>query len=82
MENRVVSITNDVDKNSWYHVSAINNPTDITTRISKMNYFEKCFDEPQLLYLSIDVSKLDVGEKLKLVEAVVQNEASFGRRAF
>ena len=49
MENRVVSITNDVDNNSWYHVSAINNPTDITTRISKMNYFEKCFDEPQLL---------------------------------
>ena len=34
------------------------------------------------MYLSIDVSKFDVGEKLKLVEAVAQNEASVGRGAF
>ena len=78
----VVSITTVPDKNSWYHVSDKNNLTDIPSQISKINDFERCFDGPQFLYSSIDVSKFDVGEKLKLVGAVVQNEASVGKKVF
>ena len=78
----VVSITNVADQNSWYHISGINNLTDIPTQISKINDFERCFDGPQFLYSSIDVSKFGVGEKLKLVGVVVQNEASVGKLVF
>ena len=34
------------------------------------------------MYTDIDVSKFDVGDRLKLVEAVVQNEAKGGKREF
>ena len=78
----VVSITNVPDKNSWYHVSDKNNLTYIPTQISKTNDFERCFHGPEFLYSSIDVSKFDVGETLKLVGVVVQNEASVGKKVF
>ena len=31
VENRVVSIRNIIDKDSWYHISGANNPADIPT---------------------------------------------------
>ena len=57
MENRVVSIRNIIDKDSWYHISGVNNPTDIPTLVCKINDFEIWFDGPQPLYTHIDVSK-------------------------
>ena len=60
MENRVVSIRNIIDKDSWYHISGVNNPADIPTRVCKINDFERWIDGPY--YTDIDVSKFDVGE--------------------
>ena len=40
------------------------------------------FNGPQFLYTDIDVSKFDPGKRLKLVEAVVQNEAKVGKKGF
>ena len=34
------------------------------------------------MYTDIDVSKFDPGKRLKLVEAVVQNEAKVGKKVF
>ena len=59
---------NIIDKDSWYDISGVNNPADIPTRVCKINDFERWFDGPQFLHTDIDVSKFDVGEKLKLVE--------------
>ena len=42
VENRVVSVRNITDKDSWYHMSAVNNPADIPTRVCKINDFEGC----------------------------------------
>ena len=56
MENRVVSIRNIIDKDSWYHISGVNNPADIPTRVCKINDFERWFNGPQFLYTDIDVS--------------------------
>ena len=80
VENRVVIIRNVVDKDKWYHISGKNNPADIPTRICKLNDFERWFEGPQFLYSDVDVSKFDVDEKMKLVEAVVQNEAKVGKK--
>ena len=53
------------------------------TRVCKLNDFKRWFDGPQFLYTNIDViSKFDVGESLKLVEAVVQDEAKSGKKDF
>ena len=82
VENRVASIRNIIDKDSWYHISGVNNPADILTRVCKINDFERWFNGPQFLYTDIDVSKFDVGDRLKLVEAVVQKEAKGGKREF
>ena len=82
MENRVVSIRNVINKDSWYHISGPNNPADIPTRVCEINDFERSFDRPQFLYTDIDVSKFDVGERLKLVEVVVQNKAKGGKKDF
>ena len=78
--NRVVSIRNIIDKNSWYHISGVNNPADIPTRVCKINDFERWFNNPQLLHADIEVSKFDTGERLKLVEAVVQTKG--GKKDF
>ena len=80
VENRVVSIRNMIDKDSWYHISGVNNPADVPTRVCKINDFERWFDGPQFLYTDIDVSKFDAKERLKLVEAVVQNDAKGGKK--
>ena len=61
VENRVVSIRNIIDKDSWYHISGVNNPADIPNRVCKINDFERWFNGPQFLYTDIDVSKSDVG---------------------
>ena len=82
MENRVVSIRNIIGKESWYHIFGVNNSADITTRVCKINDFHRWFGGPQFLCTDIDVSKSDVGERLKLVEAVVQNEAKGGKRNY
>ena len=83
VENRVVSIRNIFNNDSWYHISGVNNPADIPTQVSKINNFESSFDGPQFLYTDIDViSKFDVGERLKLVEVVVQNQAKGGKEDF
>ena len=83
MENRVVSIKNIINKDSSYHISGVNNPADIPTRVSKINDFKRWFDGPQFLYTDVDViSKFDVEERLKLVEAVVQNESKGGKKDF
>ena len=66
---------NIIDKDSWYHISVVNNPADIAAQVCKIKGFERWSDEPQFLYTDIDVSKFDLLERLKLVEAVVQNEA-------
>ena len=71
VENRVVSIRNIIDKDSWYHIFRVNNPADIPTRVYRIDDFERWFDGPQFLYMDIEISKFDVGERLKLVEAVV-----------
>ena len=68
MENRVVSIRNIMDKDSWYPISDVNNPADIPTQVSKINAFERWFDGPQFLYTDIDVRKSDVEERLKLAK--------------
>ena len=68
-ENRVVSVRNIIDKDSWYHISGVNNPADIPTRVCRIDDFERWFDGPQFLYADIEISKFDVGERLKLVEA-------------
>ena len=60
MENRVVSTRNIIDKGSCYHISSVNNPGDIPTRVCKINDFERWIDGPY--YTDIDVSKFDVGE--------------------
>ena len=80
VENRVVSIRNMIDKDSWYHISGVNNPAGVPTRICKINDFERWFDGPQFLHTDIDVSKFDAKERLKLVEAVVQNDAKGGKK--
>ena len=82
MENRVVGIKNIIDKDSCYHISGVKNPADIPNRVFKINDFKRWFDDPQFLYTDIDVSKFDVGKRLKLVEAVVQNEAKGGKKDF
>ena len=82
VENRVVSIRNIIDKDSWYHISGVNNPADIPTRVCRIDDFGRWFDGPQFLYRNIEISKFDVGERLKLVEAVVQNEAKGGKKDF
>ena len=82
VENRVVSIRNIIDKDSWYHISGVNNPADIPTQVCKIKGFQRWFDEPQFLYTDSDVSKFDLLERLKLVEAVVQNEAKGGKKDF
>ena len=82
MENRVVSIRNIIGKESWYHIFGVNNSADITTRVCKINDFHRWLGGPQFLCMDIDVSKSDVGERLKLVEAVVQNEAKGGKRNY
>ena len=82
VENRVVSIKNIIDKDSWYHISGVNNPADIPTQVCRIDDFERWFDGPQFLYTDIEISKFDVGERLKLVEAVVKNEAKGGRGDF
>ena len=69
-----------IDKDSWYHISGVNNPADVPTRVCKINDFERWFDGPQFLYTDIDVSKFDAKERLKLVEAVVQNDAKGGKK--
>ena len=80
VENRVVSIRNIINKDSWYHISGVNNPAVIPTRVCKLNIFKRWFDGPQFLYMDIDViSKFDVGERSK---AVVQNEAKSGKKDF
>ena len=58
IENRVVSIRNIIDKDSWYHISSENNPADIHTRVCKINNLERWFDGPQFLYTDIDVSSM------------------------
>ena len=69
MENRVVSIRNIIDKDSWYSISDVNNPADIPTRVcKKKNAFERWFDGPQFLYTDIDISKFDVEQRLKLAK--------------
>ena len=78
----MVSIRNIIDKDSWYHISGVNNPADIPTRVCRIDDFERWFDGSQFLYTDIEKSKFDVGERLKLVEAVVKNEAKGGRRDF
>ena len=65
VENRVVRIRNIIHKDSWYHISGVNNPADISTRVCKINGVERWFDGPQFLYKDIDVSKFDVGDRLK-----------------
>ena len=82
VENRVVSIMNFIDKDSWYHITGVNNPADIPTQVCKIKGFQRWFDEPQFLYTDSDVSKFDLLERLKLVEAVVQNEAKGGKKVF
>ena len=82
VENRLVSIRNIIDNYSWYHISGVNNPANIPTRVCKVNDFKRCFNGPQFLYTDIEVSKFDVGERLKFVEAVVQNEAKSGKKDF
>ena len=81
-ENKVVSTRNIIDKDSWYHLSGVNIPADIPTRVCKINDFERWFNSPQFLYTDIKVSKFDVRERLKLVEAVVQNKAKGGKNDF
>ena len=56
VENRVASLRNIIDKDSWYHISGVNNPADIPTRVCKINDFERWFDGPQFLYTAVDVS--------------------------
>ena len=56
VENRVVSIRNIMGKDTWYHISGVNNPADIPTRDFKVNDFERWFDGPQCLYTDIDIS--------------------------
>ena len=82
VENRVVSIMNIIDRDSWHHISGVNNPTDIPAQVCKIKGFERWSDEPQFLYTDIDVNKFDLLERLKLVEAVVQNEAKGGEKNF
>ena len=82
VENRVVSIMNIIDKDSWYHISGVNNPADIPTQVCKIKGFQRWFDEPQFMYTDTDVSKFDLLERLKLVEAVVQNEVKGGKKVF
>ena len=55
VKNRVVSIRNIINKDSWYHISDVNNPADVPTRVCKINDFERWFDGPQFWYTDIDV---------------------------
>ena len=83
VENREVSIRNIINKDSWYHISGVNTLSDIPTRVCKINDFGRWFDGPHFLYTDIDVmNKFDVGERLKLVEAVVQNDREGGKKDF
>ena len=79
VENRIRNI---VGKDSWYHISGVNNPADILIRVCKINNFERWFDGPQFLYTDIDPSRFDAGERMELVEAVVQNEAKGRKKDF
>ena len=56
VENKVASIRNIIDKDSWYHISGVNNPADIPTRVCKINDFERWCDGSQFLYTDVDVS--------------------------
>ena len=67
VKNMVVSIRYIINKDSWYHISGVNNPADLPTRFCKIDDFEKCFDGPQFFCTKIDVNKFDEGERLKLV---------------
>ena len=65
---------------SCNRISSVNNPTDIPTRVCKVKDFERWFNGPPFLHTNIDISKFDVGERLKLVKAVVENEAKDGKK--
>ena len=78
VENRVVILRNIIDNDSWHHISGVSNPT----QAWRKNDFERWFDGPQILYTDIEVSKFDIGERLKLVEAVVQNKAKGGKKDY
>ena len=80
VENRAVSIRNAIDMDSCNRISSVNNPTDIPTRVCKVKDIERWFNVPPFLHTNIDISKFDVGERLKLVKAVVQNEAKDGKK--
>ena len=82
VENGVVSIKSIINKDSWYHISGVNNPVDIPTRVCKIKHFKRWFDDPQFLYTDIDASTFDVVERSKLVETVAQNEAKSGKKNF
>ena len=41
VENRVVRIRNIIHKDSWYHISGVNNPADIFTKVCKINGVER-----------------------------------------
>ena len=73
---------NFIDKDSWYDITGVNNPADIPTQVYKIKGFQRWFDEPQFMYTDTDVSKFDLLERLKLVEAVVQNEVKGGKKVF
>ena len=45
MENRVVSIMNIIDKDSWYHISVVNNPADIPAQVCEIKGFERWSDD-------------------------------------
>ena len=40
VENRVVSIMNFIDKDSWYDITGVNNPADIPTQVCKIKGFQ------------------------------------------
>ena len=41
VENRVVRIRNIIHKDSWHHISGVNNPADISTKVCKINGVER-----------------------------------------
>ena len=63
------------DKDRWFHVEGVRNPTDTPTRlISCKECLRKWFDDREILYKENVMSvKFDAGKRLRLVDGMVNS---------
>ena len=72
VENQVVDIRKVADRERWFHVSPVLNPSDITTRVCSRECIEECFDGPEVFHSDrFKAIKFDFSSRLRMVEEIV-----------